>query len=189
MTSCRSACGIRAGIVASAQSAIATERKMYGIRSSAIAYACFIVAAVSAPAQAQTQAPTLSIWVGGLTCSTDPRLGMIVGSRQNMSCVFVASSTGEHYTYRGTINRVGLDVGVTRGGTLFWGVFARNSRVGRATLRGRYVGVSADASVGLGLGANVLIGGSRRTMALQPLSTTGQTGLNLALGVSSLVLR
>ena len=43
--------------------------------------------------------------------------------------------------------------------------------------------------MGLGLGANVLIGGSRRTITLQPLSIEGQIGLNLALGVTSFTLR
>lgn len=72
---------------------------------------------------------------------------------------------------------------------MLWQVFARNSHIGRATLRGNYVGVSGNAAVGLGLGANVLIGGSRRSITLQPLSVEGQIGLNLALGVANLTLR
>jgi hypothetical protein len=160
---------------------------MCRIRAAVTAYAGLFVVAVSTIAHAQPQTPPLR--VGGLTCSTDARVGMIVGSRQTMRCVFIAGGAGNQYVYRGTIRRVGLDVGVTRGGALFWAVFARQSRVDRATLRGRYVGVSANASLGVGLGANVLIGGSRRTMALQPLSTEGQTGVNLAVGVTSLVLR
>jgi hypothetical protein len=35
----------------------------------------------------------------------------------------------------------------------------------------------------------VLVGGSDRTVALQPVSVTGQTGLNLAVGVAELILR
>jgi hypothetical protein len=106
-----------------------------------------------------------------------------------MRCVFNATETGLQYTYSGTIRRVGLDVGVTRGGTLFWGVFARNSQIGRGTLRGNYVGASGSVALGLGLGAKVLVGGSRRTITLQPLSVEGQVGLNLALGVTNLTLR
>jgi hypothetical protein len=106
-----------------------------------------------------------------------------------MRCVFNASGSGLQYTYTGTIRRVGLDVGVTRGGTLFWAVFARNSQIGRGTLRGNYVGASGNVAVGLGLGAKVLIGGSRRTITLQPLSVEGQIGVNVALGVTSLTLR
>jgi hypothetical protein len=106
-----------------------------------------------------------------------------------MRCVFVANGTGQQYTYRGTIRRLGVDIGVTRGGRLFWAVFGRNSQIGRGTLAGSYVGASGNVAVGVGLGAKVLIGGSRRTITLQPLSIEGQVGLNLALGVSNLVLR
>lgn len=136
---------------------------------------------------AHAQQPLLR--VGGLTCATGPRVGLILGSRQEMRCVFLATNTGRQYNYAGTIRRVGLDIGVTGGGTLFWGVFARNSNIGRGTLRGSYVGASGNVAVGIGLGANVLVGGSRRTITLQPLSVEGQIGLNLALGVSNLILR
>ena len=96
---------------------------------------------------------------------------------------------GRSYTYRGTIGRLGLDVGITGGGRLFWAVFAPTSHVGYGVLRGTYVGASGNASFGLGLGANVLVGGSNRTISLQPLSVEGQFGINLALGVARLTLR
>ena len=157
---------------------------MSGIRVSAIA--CAFLADLVASATAQAQPP---FRVGGLTCNTGPRVGLVLGSRQDMRCVFVASATGKQYTYTGTIRRLGVDIGVTRGGTLFWAVFARNSQIGRGTLRGSYVGASGNVALGLGLGAKVLIGGSRRTITLQPLSVEGQIGINLALGVANLVLR
>jgi Protein of unknown function (DUF992) len=160
------------------------RKSMSNIRIWAIAYAFIIVLVASATAQARQP-----FRVGGLTCSTGPRVGLVLGSRQDMRCVFVASGTGRQYAYAGTIRRLGLDLGVTRGGTLFWAVFARNSQIGRGTLRGNYVGASGNVAVGLGLGAKVLIGGSRRTISLQPLSVEGQIGLNLALGVTNLTLR
>jgi len=43
--------------------------------------------------------------------------------------------------------------------------------------------------VGYGVGANALVGGSRRSVFLQPLSVQGQKGLNFAAGVAGLVLR
>ena len=141
--------------------------------------------AFAMPAFAQTQ----SVRVGGLTCDTGPRVGLVLGSRQNMRCVFRSSATGGQYTYRGKIRRIGLDLGVTRGGTLFWAVFAPNSHIGRGTLRGNYVGASGNVALGIGLGAHVLIGGSRRTISLQPLSIEGQIGINLAVTVASLSLR
>lgn len=86
------------------------------------------------------------------------------------------------------MTRLGLDVGISGGGRLFWGVFAPTSHIGPGALRGRYVGASGSASLGLGLGANVLVGGSHRTISLQPLSVEGQLGVNLALGVAGLTL-
>lgn len=154
------------------------------VRIPAMVGAFLVALFVSEAAQAQQR-----VRVGGLTCSTGPRVGLVVGSRQDMRCTFVESATRRQYIYRGKIRRVGLDVGVTRGGTLFWGVFARNGRIGPATLRGSYVGASGNVALGLGLGANVLIGGSRRSVTLQPLSVEGQIGLNLALGISNLVLQ
>jgi hypothetical protein len=105
-----------------------------------------------------------------------------------MRCVFRAGD-GPQYSYSGLIRRVGLDIGVTRGGTLVWLVFARNSHIGRPTLRGSYVGASGNVALGVGLGAKVLIGGSRRSVMLQPVSVGGQIGINLALGVTNLILR
>jgi Protein of unknown function (DUF992) len=141
--------------------------------------------AFTMPAFAQTQ----PVRVGGLTCNTGPRVGLVLGSRQDMACVFRSSATGGRYNYRGTIRRIGVDLGITRGGTLVWAVFAPTSHVGRGTLRGNYVGASGNAALGVGLGANVLIGGSRRTISLQPLSVEGQIGISLAMTVASLTLR
>ena len=122
---------------------------------------------------------------GELVCQGGPSVGLIVGSSQRLN----SFETGRRYTYSGSMRRVGLDVGVTSGSRLLWLVFSAQSRVKRNSLAGRYVGASGDASFGFGLGANVLIGGRNRSVTLQPLSIQGQTGLNLAVGVSSLTLR
>ena len=72
---------------------------------------------------------------------------------------------------------------------LAWAVFAPTSGLHHGALRGNYVGASGDASFGVGAGAKVLVGGSHRTISLQPLSVQGQVGVNLALGVAGLRLR
>ena len=96
---------------------------------------------------------------------------------------------GRQYAYAGSIRRIGLDDGITRGGRLNWAVFAPTTHVGRSTLRGSYRGASGTVALGVGLGAKVLIGGSRRTVSLQALSVEGQIGINLALGVTNLSLQ
>jgi hypothetical protein len=124
---------------------------------------------------------------GVLTCNVSGGIGLIVGSQKSTVCTF-NPRRGRNERYVGFIRRFGLDVGVTRRGVLAWAVFSGGS-VAPGSLAGSYVGGAAEATVGAGLGANVLVGGSNRSIALQPVSVSGQTGLNFALGVGDLELR
>jgi len=127
--------------------------------------------------------------VGVLTCRTSASLGLIVGSHQKLRCSFRPDAGGPPENYSGHVNRLGLDLGIKAGGVMAWGVFAPASGYHHGALAGTYVGGSGSASLGVGLGANALIGGSHRSIALQPLSVEGQVGINLALGVAGLTLR
>jgi hypothetical protein len=80
--------------------------------------------------------------------------------------------------YVATIRKVGLDLGITQESALVWGVYAPVARLGPGDLAGDYAGAQGSASVGVGLGGNVLVGGSANSIALQPLSVQGQVGLN-----------
>ena len=82
-----------------------------------------------------------------------------------------------------------IDIGVTAGGVLGWAVFAPTQGAPADALAGEYVGASGDIGLGFGAGVNVLMGGSGRTFALQPVSLEGSVGVNVALGVSGLKLR
>ncbi len=126
--------------------------------------------------------------VGVLTCKSSASLGLIIGSRQSVRCSF-SPDGGPSENYVGHIGRLGLDLGVRGGGVMVWTVVAPTNGLHHGALAGHYVGVNADASLGLGVGAKVLIGGSHRSIALQPLSVSGQVGVNLALGVAGLTLR
>lgn len=127
--------------------------------------------------------------VGALRCNLAPTVGFIIGSRQRMTCRFISDRGGRPETYSGRITRIGLDVGFTAGGVMSWVVLTRTAGIRRGALAGTFVGASGDIALGLGVGANALIGGSRRSTVLQPLSVSGQIGLNLALGVAGLHLR
>lgn len=141
-----------------------------------------VICAAATPAQAER------FHVGGLLCSGSPRVGVLVGSTQELSCVFHSRNSSRRYFYDGRVTRVGLDVGVTGSSVLSWAVFARNSRIGHGSLRGSYVGGSANIALGPGRGANVLIGGSRRSIVLQPISVERSVGINLAATVTHLTL-
>jgi hypothetical protein len=126
---------------------------------------------------------------GVLRCRFGTNVGMIVGSVQKMSCIFTkADKSTENYT--ATFTRVGLDIGIRGGGRLAWTVLSTNPKgMPPRALAGNYVGASADASVGVGAGANALVGGSKRSITLQPLSIAGQVGVNLALAAAKFRLR
>jgi hypothetical protein len=140
------------------------------------------VIALASPSAAQSRVKT-----GMLECDVSGGVGLIVGSRKQMTCTFSPAS-GPREAYFGTIGKFGLDIGATSGGRMAWAVYAPTTG-GPAALAGTYAGASGEATVGAGLGANVLVGGSNRTIALQPVSVQGQTGLNLAVGVAGLELR
>jgi hypothetical protein len=125
---------------------------------------------------------------GTLVCDVSGGIGMIIASQKGVRCEFNPDMAGPREYYIGTISKFGLDIGATSGGQMVWAVWAPSTRT-PGVLAGTYTGATAEATVALGVGANALIGGSNRTVALQPLSVTGQTGLNLAAGVASLELR
>ena len=125
--------------------------------------------------------------VGTLTCDISGGIGMIVASKKSIACIFTPAKPGSREVYTGSITKFGLDVGATSGAKMIWSVFAPSNKKFGA-LAGHYGGASAEATVGAGVGANVLVGGSNRTVTLQPVSVQGQTGLNLAVGVAGLDL-
>jgi Protein of unknown function (DUF992) len=134
--------------------------------------------------------PRERVQAGTLTCDISGGLGLIIGSQQALNCAFrTALPGGPPEFYAGTLTKVGLDLGVTTGGVMVWTVYAPTSQPTGGALAGSYVGVDAAATVGAGVGANVMIGGSNRTIELQPLSLQGQGGLNVAAGVAGIDLR
>jgi hypothetical protein len=104
-----------------------------------------------------------------------------------VQCTFAPDQPAPPEVYVGSIAKFGLDIGWTRASVMIWAVFTETV-AGPGFLTGEYVGATGEATVAVGLGANVLVGGSNRTVALQPVSVTGQVGLNLAVGVANLRL-
>lgn len=123
--------------------------------------------------------------VGTLTCDVSAGLGAIIGSSKKVDCHLVGKGRNEHYT--GRLGKLGVDIGYTSESKMVWVVFAPG-KVGKGALTGSYIGASGQATVIAGLGANVLVGGFKKSINLQPLSIQGQTGLNVAAGLGSLSL-
>jgi hypothetical protein len=141
-----------------------------------------IAFADQASAQQRTKA-------GTLRCNLAPAVGLIVVEKQKLSCMYTPDGPWPPERYFGSITTVGVDLGFSRGGRMAWAVLAPVAGPIRGALGGAYVGVSADAAVGVGLGANALVGGNGRSFALQPLSVEANTGLDISAGVSTLRLR
>ena len=145
------------------------------------------LAAFAVPAAAQSQKPWTQ--AGMLTCKLNPSIGFVIAGHQSMECRYTPRNGAPAQAYQGALNMVGLDLGITAGGVLNWAVLAPSVGVPAGALAGEYVGTSGDVGFALGVGANVLIGGSGRTLALQPVSIEGSIAVNAALGVSTLKLR
>ena len=145
-----------------------------------LAAAAFAVALLGLSPGTSTAQPQDRVAAGSLTCDVSAGFGVIIGSRRSVNCTFAPSQPGPIESYSGTITKVGIDIGATAGGVMVWLVYAPTSRPA-AALTGTYVGASAEATIAVGLGANVLVGGSNRTVALQPVSVQGQAGLNFAI--------
>lgn len=149
-----------------------------------------VVASVAAGAMLMAgSAMAAGVKVGTLNCHVSSGWGFILGSSRDLRCDFRPSHapSGEHY--EGTVTKFGVDIGYTEGGVIVWEVVAPTSDMRKGALDGSYAGATASATVGVGIGANVLVGGLNKSIALQPVSIEGNTGLNVAAGIGAINLK
>ncbi len=137
-----------------------------------------------------TTAHSAGVQLGQLTCEVAGGVGFVFGSSKNLECTFTpANDRFEVEQYRGVINKYGIDIGVTRKTVILWTVVAaEKDKFVAGALAGTYSGATGEASFGAGLGANALVGGSRKSFALQPVSVSGGTGVNVAAGFAQIKL-
>lgn len=146
----------------------------------------FAVAAAALAGSLSQAAAADRVDVGVLVCNVGSSIGMIVESKQPLSCTFNPTK-GPNTTYKGQIQRIGVDLGVTGGGVMTWGVASVTKDVLPGALAGKYAGVSGDVALGIGVGANALVG-TDKSFALNPISVEGNVGASLALGVAEMTL-
>ena len=149
-----------------------------------------IAAAAGALALGLAAAPASAagVKVGVLTCHVSSGWGFVFGSSKDLHCNYRPNDrAGEHYI--GTVKKFGVDLGYTEGGELIWGVIAPTSSLKPGALEGGYGGATASAAVGIGAGANVLVGGFDKSITLQPLSVEGMKGVNVAAGIGAIDLK
>lgn len=155
---------------------------MSPVRKLFLAFAAFFIGATTLLSQAQAR-----VEAGMLTCEVGGGFALILSSPRDLHCVF-HKANGQTEAYGGRLREVGLDVGVSGRGVIAWEVVAGTTDLPPGELSGRYGGVEAGAAVGLGGSARAMVGGSNRTISLQPLSVEGRSGINIAVGVASMEL-
>ena len=128
-----------------------------------------------------------AVRAGYLTCHVDAGWGFIFGSSRKLDCAYALQPGYTEY-YLGSVTKFGADIGYLQSGVIIWAVLAPTTNLGQGALAGHYGGATASAAVGVGAGANVLVGGFNSSIALQPVSIEGQNGLNVAAGVMALNL-
>ncbi|WP_018237124.1 DUF992 domain-containing protein [Ensifer sp. BR816] len=127
--------------------------------------------------------------IGYLECDIGGGAGYVLGSSKEIECVFRSLGGDEiEDRYTGEIRKLGVDIGFTMRSRLLWAVFAPTAGYHHGSLSGLYKGATAEATVGAGVGANVLIGGTSGSIHLQTVSVTGQLGLNVAAAGTSMTL-
>jgi hypothetical protein len=127
------------------------------------------------------------IKAGFLTCNVESGFGFVIGSSRDVNCTY-SPVAGRAENYSGTISKFGMDIGYLNSAVMMWAVFAPAADPEPGALAGHYAGATGSATVGMGAGANVLVGGSNRSFTLQPVSIEGSTGLNVAGGIATLTL-
>jgi hypothetical protein len=154
----------------------------------ALALALCALATPQARAQEGGSSGGTAVRAGYLTCHVSSGWGLIFGSSRSLNCSY-AMQPGYTEFYTGSITKFGADIGYLSSAVMIWAVLAPTTNLGQGALAGTYAGATASAAVGVGAGANVLVGGFKHSIALQPVSIEGQNGLNVAAGVASLSLK
>ncbi len=150
----------------------------------AVAGLALVALALAAPARAQTTVKT-----GMITCHVSSGWGFVFGSTRDLRCTYTATGGGHVENYTGTISKFGVDIGYLQSGVIVWAVLAPSADLAPGALAGDYGGVTAGVSASVGASANVLIGGSTKSISLQPVSVEGDKGINVAAGIAAISLK
>jgi hypothetical protein len=152
-------------------------------RMSAVAGLALGALALLAPAHALDT----TVKIGTMACHVSSGWGFVFGSTRELRCVFTGGGRTENYD--GKISKFGVDIGYQQSGVILWAVFAPSTDLKPGALTGDYGGITAGAAAGVGGNANVLVGGSTKSISLQPLSIEGDKGINLAVGIAAISLQ
>ena len=156
-----------------------------------IGKACLVAStlgmAVALSGQPASSQETSGVKAGILTCDVASGWGFVFASTRDLRCTYT-DNNGSVERYAGHVDKFGVDIGYRAGGVMAWAVLAPTANVARGALAGTYAGVTGGAAFGVGVGANLMVGGSEQTISMQPLSVEGTAGVNVAAGIVAMVL-
>ena len=155
--------------------------KFFTLAAFAAIVTAILIGPLAPPASAQ------GVKTGLLTCEVASGFGWIIGSTRTMQCKY-SPGNGHMEEYNGTLSKVGLDIGYLGATMIVWAVVAPNTSPGPGALAGNYFGASAQAAAMIGGGVNVMTGGFRNSIALQPISLMGNTGIYVGAGIAAMTL-
>jgi hypothetical protein len=155
----------------------------YKSRAMVVLAALLLTTLTTLPAQADH----ITVKTGYLTCHEAAGWGFIIGSSHKIHCTY-SSNKGRTEYYTGSISKFGADIGYLSSAVILWAVAAPTADLDPGALAGEYAGAQASVALGVGAGANVLLGGFRKSIALQPVSVESQNGLNVAAGIGAMAL-
>ncbi len=171
------------------------------VRKLALAGTLVVAAVCIAAAQSMAQEPAAppaapatgsgavkGVQAGFLTCNVSSGWGFILGSSRDLKCVWEPQK-GVEYHYTGTVGQFGADIGYHHSSVIIWAVATATNDFGAGGLAGTYAGATAQAAAGAGGGVSVLVGGFNHSVTLQPISISGEIGLNAAAGIQAITLK
>ena len=151
-----------------------------------VLYAGLLATALTASSALAAESGTQ---VGVLTCKMTGVETVVVYTREEFDCEYKPHK-GAPQSYTGVIKEVGVNLSVTKENAMVRRVIAPLDGLSSPdALRGTYVGGSGQIEIGAGAAANILVGGSGKTISLQPISVNGMKGFGAALEISAFELK
>ena len=132
---------------------------------------------------------TRAVKIGVLTCESVPgsHFSMLVHSSMDFECVIPHAGIQDRYRAQAGV-ALGVDTHWRKSETLRFSVFATHAGEPAGFLAGRFVGARASATLGVGGGAKVLVGGGERHITLKPIALSTSSGVGVSAGLAHLTL-
>ncbi len=129
--------------------------------------------------------------IGVLTCKKVKNGGvnLLIHSSAQVTCVFTSRNGIEKYQGETGI-MLGIDLEWDAAKNAIFTVFSLTNDKNKESysLSGKYIGARASATIGVGLGVQVLVGAGENHFTLQPLVIEDKVGFGAAAGIGYLYL-